>query len=54
MAKEKYAELDHQQLQDIKQLEEKLSMILIAYDESVANRDFQKEGHSSVAEINPS
>ena len=48
----KFAEMNHKQLAEIKQLEEKLDVILIAYNQSAANNTPTNGNNPDV--INPS
>ena len=52
MEEKKFAELNHVQLKEIKQLEEKLDVTLIAYDSSVLENKNQFDNPSDW--INPS
>lgn len=52
MEQTKFAELNHEQLKEVKQLEEKLDVTLIAYDSSVLVN--QNQFGNTPDSINPS
>ncbi|MFE6169837.1 hypothetical protein ABE042_16810 [Viridibacillus arvi] len=54
MEENKYAQLNHEQLKEINEMEEKLGVTLIAYDTSATQTNRSTSFNAASSEINPS
>ncbi|MEK4762930.1 hypothetical protein MHH85_22110 [Viridibacillus sp. FSL E2-0187] len=54
MEENKYAQLNHEQLREINEMEEKLGVTLIAYDTSTTQTNSSASLNAVSSEINPS
>lgn len=54
MEENKFAQLDHKQLKELNEMEEKLGVTLIAYDSSASPTNMSTSLNTASTEINPS